>query len=123
MLAEHTLFRSTLPGQRAARTVSDGACWKGVLPSPLPSPLLGKLSALELSLRKPGGAAPPPRMVWVINCVTPEKSSLDHGVLHSSLQHVGDLINLLLDIAVERCTSRCPSIPFSVIMYLNCKFS
>lgn len=81
------------------------------LPYPLPLPPLGEPSASEPSLRKSGRAAPP-RMVWVINRVTLEKSSLDHGVLHSSLQSVGDLINLLADVAAERYISRCIHIPF-----------
>lgn len=51
------------------------------------------------------GAAPPPRMVWVINCVTLEKSSLDHGVLHFPLQNVGDLINLRVEAPAGRYIS------------------
>lgn len=62
-------------------------------------------------------------MVWVINLVTLDKGSLDHGVSHSSPQSAGDLINLLADVAAERYVSRCIYIPFSVIIYLNCKFS
>lgn len=53
----------------------------------------------------------------------PEKRSLHRGVLHSSLQNAGDFINLLVDAAAERYISRRVSIPVSVIMYLNCKFS
>lgn len=70
-----------------------------------------------------GVAAPPPRMVRVMNCITPEKSSLHHYVLHFSLQNTGDLINLLVDVAAERYISGCIYISFSVIVYLNCKFS
>ena len=58
-----------------------------------------------------------------VNRVTLEKSSLHHGVLHSSLQSVGDLINLLADVGAERYISPCLSIPFSVVICLNCKSS
>lgn len=58
-----------------------------------------------------------------INCVTLEKSSLGHGVLHFSLQNVGDLINLRVDVPAERYISRCIYISFSVFIRLNCKSS
>lgn len=74
-------------------TVGKGVRCPGAPPPPHWAELLGAQQK---------HAAPPLRLVWVMNCVTLEKSSLDHCVLHFSLQNVGDLINLLVDVAAER---------------------
>lgn len=91
------------------------------LPCPLPSSSsAGRAECLEPSLRKDCSSSVDGA---VVNRVTLEKSSLHHGVLHSSLLSVGDLINLLADVGAERYISPCLSIPFSVVICLNCKSS
>lgn len=91
------------------------------LPRPLPSSSsAGRAERLEPSLRKDCSSSADGA---VVNRVTLEKSSLHHGVLHSSLLSVGDLINLLADVGAERYISPCLSIPFSVVICLNCKSS
>ena len=109
--------RSEGAGCRAA-DVGRGA--QGPPPPSLSAAVRSPWSRLLGSLAE--GAAPPPRMARVINCVTLEKSSLDHGVLHFPLQNAGDLINLLAEMAVGRPICRASATP-SLVVHLNCKFS
>lgn len=62
------------------------------------------------------------KCLWLTNCVTYENISLDNCALHLALQNTGDLINLLVDVAVKGYISPCIYISFPVIIYLNCKF-